>query len=50
MSNEDLLIEAQELNPTLKSLINKGIEIKSYQEVLPSLNEIFIKKVGESNE
>lgn len=37
-------------NELLQSLISKGIEIKSYQEVLPSLNEIFIKKVGESNE
>ncbi len=37
-------------NELLQNLISKGIEIKSYQEVLPSLNEIFIKKVGESNE
>lgn len=37
-------------NELLQNLIAKGIEIKSYQEVLPSLNEIFIKKVGESNE
>lgn len=37
-------------NELLQNLINKGIEIKSYQEVLPTLNEIFIKKVGESNE
>ncbi len=37
-------------NELLQNLISKGIEIKSYQEVLPTLNEIFIKKVGESNE
>lgn len=37
-------------NELLQNLMSKGIEIKSYQEVLPTLNEIFIKKVGESNE
>ncbi len=37
-------------NELLSSLMDKGIEITSYQEVLPTLNEIFIKKVGESNE
>ncbi len=37
-------------NDLLQSLINRNIEIKTYKEVLPTLNEIFIKKVGESNE
>ena len=43
-------MEGHNGNELLQNLISKGIEIKSYQEVLPSLNEIFIKKVGESNE
>lgn len=37
-------------NELLQNLISRGIEITSYQEVLPTLNQIFIKKVGESNE
>lgn len=37
-------------NDLLLNLINRGVEINSYQELLPTLNEIFIKKVGESNE
>jgi ABC-2 type transport system ATP-binding protein len=38
-------------NDLLKDLINFGFHIKSYQEILPSLNEIFIKKVeGKSYE
>lgn len=37
-------------NELLRSLINSGIHITSYKEILPTLNEIFIKKVGESNE
>lgn len=37
-------------NELLQNLISRGIEINSYREILPTLNEIFIKKVGESNE
>ncbi len=33
-------------NELLLDLINKGISIKSYNEILPSLNEIFIKQVS----
>lgn len=55
ISDDDISVTIQAMeghngNELLQNLINKGIEIKSYQEVLPSLNEIFIKKVGESNE
>ena len=32
-------------NELLAALLNKGIKIDSYHEVLPSLNEIFIKQV-----
>jgi len=42
--------EGYKPNDLLQALINRNIEIKSYSEVLPTLNEIFIKKVGESNE
>lgn len=41
--------EGHKSNEFLKSIIEKNIEIKTYKEILPSLNEIFIKKVGESN-
>jgi ABC-2 type transport system ATP-binding protein len=37
-------------NDLLKELINSGVEIISYNEILPSLNEIFIKQVGQSEE
>jgi len=52
--NEKSLIiqvhEGHNSNELLKGLIERGIEIKSYQENLPTLNEIFINKVGHSNE
>lgn len=52
--NETSLIiqthEGHNSNELLKGLIDRGIEIKSYQEILPTLNEIFINKVGHSNE
>ncbi len=37
-------------NDLLGSLINKGAEINSFNEVLPSINDIFISRVGESQE
>lgn len=37
-------------NRILKSLIDHGLEINHFNEVLPSLNEIFIKKVEQNNE
>lgn len=40
------LNEGQEPNDLLRKLIDLRISIQSFQEVLPSLNEIFIKKVG----
>ncbi len=52
-NDKSMIIQVQEghnSNDLLLSLINKGIEIKAYKEILPSLNEIFIKKVEESNE
>jgi ABC-2 type transport system ATP-binding protein len=33
----------------LKSLLSTGMDIQHYNEVLPTLNEIFIKKVSQSN-
>ena len=52
-SQEELVIKVQDGhkgNELLKALIDKGIDIRSYNEVLPTLNEIFIKQVGDSNE
>ena len=37
--------EGHDGNELLGALISRGIQIKNYQEILPSLNEIFIKKV-----
>jgi len=36
-------------NEALKDFVNLGHEIKSYQEILPSLNEIFIRQVESTN-
>ena len=52
-NDKSLIIQTHEghnSNELLKGLIDRGIEIKSYQEMLPTLNEIFISKVGHSNE
>ena len=37
-------------NDLLGSLIGKGAEINSFNEILPSINDIFISRVGESKE
>ena len=42
--------EGHSSNELLRALIDNQLAIRRYQEILPSLNEIFIKKVGESNE
>ena len=44
------VLPGHDSNELLRGLIDRNITIKSYKEVLPSLNDIFIKKVGESNE
>ncbi len=52
-SDKALVIQANEghdSNELLKGLIDRGVQIRAYREILPTLNEIFIKKVGESNE
>ncbi len=35
-------------NQLLRTLLNKGVQIRAFNEVLPSLNEIFIRIVGEA--
>ena len=35
-------------NKLLRALLNKGVQIRAFNEVLPSLNEIFIRIVGEA--
>jgi len=42
--------EGHDSNELLRGLLDRNISIHSFQEVLPSLNEIFIKQVGQSNE
>jgi ABC-2 type transport system ATP-binding protein len=37
-------------NQLLQTLINNGLEIHHFNEILPTLNEIFIKKVAQTNE
>jgi ABC-2 type transport system ATP-binding protein len=44
------MLEDKSSNDLLKSIMDKGIEIDSYQEIKPTLNQIFIKIVGKSNE
>ncbi len=42
--------DGHDSNELLRGLIDRNIHIRSYNEILPTLNEIFIKKVGESHE
>ncbi len=42
--------EGGDSNEILRYLIQKGVHIRSFNETLPTINEIFIKRVGESNE
>ena len=42
--------EGHNSNELLRGLLDRNITLRSFQEILPSLNEIFIKKVGQSNE
>lgn len=53
-SDDELIISVKEghnSNELLRELMNKGHEINSYNEILPTLNEIFIKQVdGQSDE
>ena len=43
--------EGHDSNELLSSLINRGIKIHSYNEILPTLNQIFIKQIeGITNE
>ncbi len=39
----------QESNQVLKHLLDTGVSIKAFNEILPSLNEVFIRQVGSSN-
>jgi ABC-2 type transport system ATP-binding protein len=41
--------EEQQSNQLLQRLLSQGVFVHSFNEILPSLNEIFIKKVGEVN-
>ena len=52
-SNDDITIQmTAEMgsNELLNDLIRQGVDIDSYNEIKPTINEIFIKKVGETNE
>ncbi len=40
------LQEGQDSNELLRYLLQQGIRIQSFQEILPSLNEVFIRQVG----
>ena len=37
-------------NEILRHLIQQGVHIRAFNEILPTINEIFIKRVGESND
>lgn len=39
----------QETNGVLRYLLDSGVSMKAFNEILPSLNEIFIRQVGEAN-
>ena len=42
--------EGGDSNEILRYLIHRGVHIRSFNEILPTINEIFIKRVGESSE
>ena len=42
--------EGADSNEILRYLIQHGVHIRSFNEILPTINEIFIKRVGESDE
>jgi ABC-2 type transport system ATP-binding protein len=37
-------------NAPLQYLLQQGVRVKAFNEILPSFNEIFIRTVGETNE
>jgi ABC-2 type transport system ATP-binding protein len=41
--------ENQSSNALLQHLLNQNLNISGFNEILPSLNEIFIRRVGQSN-
>lgn len=43
------IADERESNNVLRFLLDSGMPIKAYNEILPSLNEIFIKQVGSDN-
>ncbi len=43
------LRENQSRNDLLQILLNQNLEISAFNEILPSRNEIFIRRVGQSN-
>lgn len=43
------LPEEKQSNQLLQYLLNQGVYIHAFNEILPTLNEIFIKQVNESN-
>lgn len=45
-SAEIALAEGQDSNELLQELLNGGVRIQVFQEMLPSLNEVFIRQVG----
>lgn len=50
-SDNELIIQStntQQVNAFLKAIIDQGLTIRSFHEILPSINEIFIKLVGKS--
>lgn len=49
--NQRLMVQVADgadSNELLRHLIGQGVHIRSFNEILPSINEIFIKRVGES--
>ena len=50
IANNEAIVKAKASdNAVLKYFIDHGLTVRSYHELLPSLNEIFIKAVNEEN-
>ena len=47
LTRRNIVVAREEVNPRLTELINQGVTIHSFKEVIPRMNDIFIKLVTE---
>jgi ABC-2 type transport system ATP-binding protein len=47
LTRRNIVVAREEVNTRLTELINQGVTIHSFKEVIPRMNDIFIKLVTE---